>query len=89
MIKKYMYLIKGFRTFWYKEMEQKSTDGKLDTYFRIEKEITAEPYLMLDKFHLRKTICKLRLSAHNLMIEAGRYAKPKSLPRSERICQKL
>ena len=40
---------------------------------------------MLMKFHLRKAICKLRLSAHNLMIEAGRYVKPKSLPRSERI----
>ena len=85
MIKKY--LIKGFKTFWYKEMEQKSTDGKLDTYFSIKKEFTAEPYLMLEKFHLRKALCKLRLSAHNLMIEAGRYVKPKSLPRSERICK--
>ena len=30
------YLIKGFKTFWYKEMEHRSTDGKLDTYFSIK-----------------------------------------------------
>ena len=34
-----------------------------------------------------KAISKLRLSAHNLLIETGRYAKPRSLPRSERICK--
>ena len=42
---------------------------------------------MLEKFHLRKAISKLRLSAHNPLIETGRYAKPRSLPRSERICK--
>ena len=36
---------------------------------------------------MRKAISKLRLSAHNLLIETGRYAKPRSLPRSERICK--
>ena len=36
---------------------------------------------------MRKAICKLRLSAHNLLTETGRYAKPKSMPRSERICE--
>ena len=42
---------------------------------------------MLEKFQVRKAISKLRLSAHNLLIETGRYAKPRSLPRSERICK--
>ena len=73
MIKKY--LVKGFKTFWYKEWEQKSSDGKLDTYFSVKKEFNTEPYLKLEKFHIRKAICKLRLSAHNLVIEAGRYVK--------------
>lgn len=85
MVKKY--LIKCFKTFWYKQREGKSTDGKLDTYFSIKKEFNAEPYLMLETFHVRKAISKLRLSAHNLLIETGRYAKPRSLPRSERICK--
>ena len=60
---------------------------KLNTYFTIKQEFSAEPYLRIGKFHLRKAICKLRISAHNLMIESGRYAKPRSLPRSERICK--
>ena len=85
LIKKY--LVKGFKAFWYKQREEKSTDGKLDTYFNIKKEFKSESYLILDNFHMRKAICKLRLSAHNLLIETGRYAKPRSLPRSERICK--
>ena len=63
------------------------TDGKLDTYFSFQKEFNAEPYLMLVNFYVRKAISKLRLSAHNLFIQTGRYAQPKSLPRSERICK--
>ena len=30
--------------------------------------------------------CKIRISAHNLMIESGRYHKPKPLPREDRLC---
>ena len=30
-----------------------------DTYFSIKKEFNAEPHLMLEKFHMRKTISKL------------------------------
>ena len=60
MVKKY--LIKWFITFWYKQKEGKSTDGTLDTYLRSKHEFNAEPYLMLEKFHVRKAISKLRLS---------------------------
>ena len=42
---------------------------------------------MLEHFYMRKAICKLRLSAHNLLIETDRYVKPKSMPCSERICK--
>ena len=46
-----------------------------------------EPYLNLENFHLRKAICKLRISAHNLLlIETGRFSKGRILPRGERIC---
>ena len=78
MIKKY--LMKGFKSFWYKEMEKKGADGKLDAYFSIKKDFKAESYLSLEQFHVRNAICKLRLSAHNHLIETGRYAKPRSIP---------
>ena len=80
-------LMKSFKTFWYKQRGGKCNDGKLDTYFTIKQEFNAEPYLRLEKFPLRKAICKLRRSAHSLMIEAGRYTKPRNLPGSERICK--
>ena len=62
-------LIKSFKTFWYKQREKNINAGKLDTYFSIKKEFIAEPYLMLEHFYMRKAICKLRLSAHYLLIE--------------------
>ena len=64
MIKKL--LIKGFKTFWYKQMKKNINVGRLDTYFSINKEFIAEPYSMLEHFYMRKAICKLMLSAHNL-----------------------
>ena len=48
MIKKL--LIKGFKTFWYKQREKNINAGKLDTYVSIKKEFIAEPYLMLEHF---------------------------------------
>ena len=79
MIKKL--LIKGFKTFWYKQRAKNINAGKLYTYFSIKKEFIAEPYLMLDHFYMKKAICKLRLSDHNILIETCRYVKPKGLPR--------
>ena len=80
-------LILGFIIFWYKQREQNINAGKLDTYFSFKKEFIAEPYFMLEHFYMRNAICKLRVSAHNLLIETGRYVKPKSMPLSERICK--
>ena len=34
-----------------------------------------------------KAICKLRISAHNLLIETERFSKRRILPREERICR--
>ena len=41
----------------------------------------------MSKFSLRKSLCKLRISANQLMIELGRCNKNK-LQRDERICKK-
>ena len=40
---------------------------------------------MLDKFNLRKALCRFRISAHDLRIESGRYSKNPT-NRSDRIC---
>ena len=48
MVKKL--LIKGFKTFWYKQREKNINAGKLDTYFSIKKEFIATPYLTLEHF---------------------------------------
>ena len=62
-------LIKGFKSFWHQENAKNLSDGKLYIYFSITYEFCKEPYLNLDKFYLRKAICKLRISAHTLLIE--------------------
>ena len=36
--------------------------------------------------HLRRNFTKLRISAHNLAIETGRYTKPIQTPIEKRIC---
>ena len=77
-------LTKKFKLFWNQERERKMSDGKLDTYFSFKNDFCREPYLDLHQYQLRKSICKLRISAHNLLIESGRYSKKGSLARENR-----
>jgi ribosomal protein S27AE len=42
-----------------------------------------EKYLQINNFKIRQSICKIRVSAHPLNIETGRY---KNIIRSERKC---
>ena len=42
MVKRY--LIKCFKTFWYKQREGKSTDGKLDTYEGVSKSFEPQAF---------------------------------------------
>jgi len=62
-----------------------STDnGKLRFFKKLKKGYSMETYLtLLDKFEVRSAMCKLRISAHPLEIERGRYKK---LPVGERTC---
>ena len=80
-------LIKQYMSYWNEERNAHMFSGKLDTYFSLKQSFCMEPYLSLVNFHNRRAICKIRISAHNLMIESGRYHKPKPLPREERICR--
>ena len=79
------HLRKKYIEIWY-NCRSKMIDGKLCTYFKLKEYFGFEKYLKIIKnFDLRRSICKLRISAHRLMIEVGRYS---GITRSERICNK-
>ena len=80
-------LMKKYKLFRRQERERNLSDGKLDTHFSFKTDFCREPYLDLHQFHLRKAICKFRISAHNLLIESGRYSKKGSLARENRVCR--
>ena len=74
-------LIKRFRLFWNNKVNQ---NGKLDTYVKFKNNIGMEPYhLQIKNGNHRKALTRLRISAHTLEIEQGRY---KNKPREERLC---
>ena len=62
-----------------------STSGKLRLYKLCKYEFKRELYLQLP-MHLRCILSRLRLSYHSLLIETGRYRKPKPIPVDERKC---
>ena len=54
------------------------------TYFTFKEHFIREKYTFLNDFKVRQAICKIRISAHPLMIEIGRY---KNLETEERLCK--
>ena len=60
-----------------------SNRGKLDTYIYIKTPFGKEKYLEINHFKIRQSICKIRVGAHSLNIETGRY---KNIIRTERTC---
>ena len=72
-----------FKDTWRNEL-QLST--KLDFYRTLKTEFCRENYLTIINPKYRSAITKLRLSAHRLRIEVGRYTKPLT-PRDMRYCQ--
>ena len=69
----------------WKDTSESLKDGKLTTYLFLKTNFKLEKYLTLvKKYEYRKSICKLRTSAHRLFIETGRYT---NIPRNERICK--
>ena len=70
--------ITGFKSFWQQRGGGRGRGilhGKFDTYFSVRCDFYKTPYLNSEIFYLRKAICKLRTSAHNLLIETGGYSK--------------
>ena len=64
--------------------DSKSSSPKLQFYHSVKSVFSIEPYLQLCKgFSRRASTTKLRISAHELQIERGRYI---NIPREQRIC---
>ena len=64
---------------------EKQNSSKLSFYHDIKSEFTKEPYIdNVVNFYDRASLTKLRISAHELQIEKGRY---KNIPRNKRVCK--
>ena len=70
---------------WY-TMRDNCRAGKLETYFLFKTNFGYENYLsLMHNFSHRRALARLRISAHRLPIETGRYS---NIPRNNRICTK-
>ena len=63
----------------------KTVSEKLAFYDTIKLEFKRENYLRIVNYYHRAALARLRISAHDLKIERGRYTVPKT-PRIERTC---
>ena len=75
----------SFLSYWYnlkKKCINEDKKGKVCTYFTFKEHFIREKYTFLNDFKVRQAICKIRISAHPLMIEIGRY---KNLETEERL----
>ena len=54
-------------------------NNKLRTYSIYKETFALEPYILQGPVRLRRNITKLRISAHSLAVETGRYTRPKTL----------
>ena len=85
-----------FDKYWHKMVHNgicdnnKKGGNKLRTYRLIKNNIVYEPYLNLRNFEKRKYIAQLRISAHKLKIETGRYNSHNAyINPEERICNQF
>jgi len=62
-----------------------NTPNKLDTYSKFKINFEMENYVLNSPLSARRNFTKLRISAHRLAIETGRYSKPIT-PRQNRLC---
>ena len=66
--------------------EHITDNKKLNLYASFKTNYKFESYLdYITNFTIRSTLAKLRLSAHNLHIETGRFSKNRT-PRDKRLC---
>ena len=78
-------LIQSYKDYWHNSVHIKG-GSKLSIFKSSNKQFVTEPYLYTIKCKkLRGSLAQIRLSAHPLEIERGRYARP-PLPPEERVC---
>jgi hypothetical protein len=61
-------------------------DSKLRTYGTFKTEYCLENYFWFSCTDKRREFSKLRISAHQLRIESGRYTRPRKTPLQDRTC---
>ena len=71
---------------WSSYIDTCQSKGKLMLYSKLKKSFKLENYILQFPIHIRKNFSKLRISAHSLAIETGRYTKPQATPIEKRIC---
>ena len=81
-------VIKHFQSEVLNRLNEHITENrKLNVYASFKTTYKFESYLdYIQDFTARSTLAKLRVSAHNLQIETGRFSKIKT-PRDKRFCQ--
>jgi len=80
-------LCNSFKTFWLVKRSETLSQGnsELENYFNLKTDFVKEAYLSIKDFSIRRAICKMRISAHDLKIEKDRYNK-KYIERTQRLC---
>ena len=74
--------IDGFLQEWHTHVKKSHV---LELYRNIKLDFIYERYLDMLPGDLKTYICKIRISAHSLIIQTGRYARNRT-PRNERYC---
>ena len=76
----------NYQMYWLNQLNrQAGENGKMSLYRKIKNSFIFEPYLdIIQKADSRRCLAEIRLSAHNLEIERGRYSKT---PREQRLCK--
>ena len=71
--------------YWAEQFQPVENTGKLRTFRKIKKYFEYEKYLnKISNFKYRQAITKLRISAHKLTVETGRY---NNVPYNDRLCR--
>ena len=71
---------------WSTLIQSYDTDGKLRVYSQFKKHFHLENYLVQFPLYVRRNLTKLRISAHSLAIETGRYTRPNKTDIDKRLC---
>ena len=71
-----------FKTKWHESVDK---SPKLEFYRTLKKEFCYENYLSVTNHKHRASLTRLRISAHNLFVERGRYCRP-IIERTDRFC---